>query len=296
MLAKISDSAIQGALVGAGLGTYSFKHLKNKWHVNVVNEGPRISPKLRQKAIATAEATNLARHLVNLGPNMLYPDSFCESAKTLFKGSKVKVTVWDEKKLQSEKLNLLYAVGASSAHQPRLLRLSFRHNKQKKAKTVFVGKGITFDSGGLDLKPPQYMRLMKKDMGGSASVLGLAYYLSQVSLKSNIDFYIALAENAVGANAFRPGDLYQSRKGHVVEIDNTDAEGRLALADAITMAIEDNEPDDLIDLATLTGAGKVALGADIASLFCNDDKLRKGLLKASQKTGDWSWPATSHAF
>lgn len=293
-LAKMPDTKVLGSLVGLGMAHYSFTDTQKTpeaLHFEVYHDGKKLQKSVLAEAHARSHATNLARHLVNLGPNQLHPLSYCDSAKKLFSKLGAKVEIWDEKKLEKENLNLLLAVGRAAESQPRLLRISHRpRGTSGKAKTVFVGKGITFDSGGLDIKPSQYMRLMKKDMGGSASVLGLAYYVCSQNLKQNIDFYIALAENAVGPKAFRPGDIYKTRKGHVVEIDNTDAEGRLALADALTVAIEENSPEVVIDLATLTGAGKVALGADIASLFANDNKLSSKLQKSAQRAGDPVWP------
>lgn len=293
-IAKMPEPKVLGALVGIGMSHYSFTETQKSSHAiqfESMLEGKKLSKALFTEAKARTYAVNLARHLVNLGPNQLHPVSYCASAKKLFSKLGAKVEIWDEKKLEKDQLNLLLAVGRASENQPRLLKISHRPRAASaKAKTVFVGKGITFDSGGLNLKPTQFMRLMKKDMGGSASVLGIAYYVCSSNLKQNIDFYIALAENAVGSKAFRPGDVYTTRKGLSVEIDNTDAEGRLALADALTMAIEENNPETVIDLATLTGAGKVALGSEVASLFSNDKKLTTKLQKSAQRAGDPVWP------
>jgi leucyl aminopeptidase len=294
---KLPEAAILGGLVGLELSQYSFKkatrELKDELHdVTIEAPGVRALPQLLKKAQRLGQAANLARHLVNLPPNELNPVSYAQAIQKLFASSrKIKVEVWDEKRLAKENLTLIGAVGQGSSTPPRLVRISYRPKGfAKTAPLVFVGKGITFDSGGLDIKPSNYMRLMKKDMGGSASVVGLAYWLEASAHQNPVDLYVALAENAIGSRSFRPGDVYKSRKGHSVEIDNTDAEGRLVLADAITVALEESKPKTLIDIATLTGAGKVALGTDVASLFCNDDKLQKALLASCQATQDWAWP------
>lgn len=292
---KISEDSLLGALVGIEMSQYSFKNsLAQLNSVQIKTNHKNINPILH-KAQRLGQSVNLARHLVNLPPNSLNPVDYAKSIQKLFsKSSKIKVDVWDEKRLSKENLNLLNAVGQGSNTPPRLVRISYRpvksNAKIKNVPLAIIGKGITFDSGGLDIKPSSFMRLMKKDMGGSASALGLAYWLETSAHSKPVDIYLALAENAIGSRSFRPGDVYVARNGHKVEIDNTDAEGRLALADAITVAIDVSKPEIIIDLATLTGAGKVALGSEVASLFCNDDKLQKDLLKSSQHTQDYAWP------
>ncbi|MEO0337123.1 MAG: leucyl aminopeptidase family protein, partial [Pseudomonadota bacterium] len=162
-----------------------------------------------------------------------------------------------------------------------------------KKPVALVGKGITFDSGGLDLKPPQFMRLMKKDMGGSAAVVGTLRWAIASGSKQPLDVYLSVAENSVSDEAFRPSDVITSRRGHKVEIDNTDAEGRLVLADALDVACGKSgkdKPQVVIDVATLTGAAKVALGKSIGALFSNTNSLRDKLQKAGAKSGDICWP------
>jgi len=274
--------------------TYRPRTSKLEPELSFTSNGRPVSAGVLKQAAALGRSVNFARHLVNLPPNDLNPPAYADAIKKLFAKSKtVSVEVWDEKRLKKEKLELMLAVGQGSATPPRLVKLRYRPTGAKGSKDpriVFVGKGITFDSGGLDIKPSAAMRLMKKDMGGSASVLGLAYWLESSGIKDNVDFYLALAENAIGSRSFRPGDIYTTRKGLSIEIDNTDAEGRLVLADALTIALEDCEPEYLIDLATLTGAGKVALGTELASLFATDDAFLKELLKSAQETEDLSWP------
>ncbi|MEO5668575.1 MAG: leucyl aminopeptidase family protein [Bdellovibrionota bacterium] len=294
---NLPEEALLGALVGLEMSHYSFRPRSFPYPVNTtLLSGGRVLPaSIVERGARLGRAVNFSRHLVNLPPNELNPPNYADAVKKLFAKSKtMSVEVWDETRLEKENLQLLLAVGSGSATPPRLVRLRYRPSgtkgKSGAPRIVFVGKGITFDSGGLDIKPASGMRLMKKDMGGSASVLGLAYWLEDSGVKDNVDFYLAMAENSMGDRAFRPGDVYKTRKGLTIEIDNTDAEGRLVLADALTVALEDAEPEYLIDLATLTGAGKVALGTELASLFATDDTFLKELLKSAQETEDLSWP------
>ncbi len=291
----LSEDSLVGALVGLEMSHYAYRAGSTPFpkQVSLLSSGRALPQATIEKASRLGQSVNLARHLVNLPPNDLNPPSYAESLKKLFSKSKtMTVEVWDESRLKKEKLDLILAVGQGSATPPRLVRLSYRPTAKasKTPRIVFVGKGITFDSGGLDIKPASAMRLMKKDMGGSASVVGLAYWLEKSGLKESVDFYLALAENSIGSRSFRPSDVFKTRKGLTIEIDNTDAEGRLVLADALTVALETSEPEYLIDLATLTGAGKVALGTELASLFASDDSFLKDLLKAGQESEDLSWP------
>ncbi|MBC7456724.1 MAG: hypothetical protein H7235_00485, partial [Bdellovibrionaceae bacterium] len=190
-------------------------------------------------AQTNAAAVQIARHMVNLPPNIIHPESI---EKTIIKdldfSKSTQIEVWDNSRCKKEGLNLLVAVGQGAPHAARLIHLKYRPTgtKKKNVKPIaFVGKGITFDTGGLDIKPSGAMRLMKKDMGGAAAVLGLAYWVDQTEFDKPCDFYLALAENSVDGNSMRPSDVYKSHAGHLVEIDNTDAEGRLVLADAMSV-------------------------------------------------------------
>ncbi|MFN8945511.1 MAG: leucyl aminopeptidase family protein, partial [Pseudobdellovibrionaceae bacterium] len=195
------------------------------------------------------------------------------------------------------------AVGKGAENPPCFIHIRYRPVKMNKNSRpiAFVGKGITFDTGGLDIKPSTAMRLMKKDMGGAASVLALAYWVDQMKYDRPCDFYLALAENGVDGKAFRPSDVIVSKAGYSVEIDNTDAEGRLVLADALCVAVNQvkkDEPEFVIDVATLTGAIKVALGAEVAGLFSNNNSLADELLKSSERFDDqmWRMPLVSKYF
>ncbi|MEQ9504650.1 MAG: leucyl aminopeptidase family protein [Hyphomonas sp.] len=181
---------------------------------------------------------------------------------------------------------MIHAVGRAATEAPRFLELEW--GKPGAPKIAFVGKGITFDSGGLNIKGGDGMRIMKKDMGGAAHAIALAEIVMGAGLPVHLKLYVSAAENAIAGNSFRPGDILSSRKGLTVEIDNTDAEGRLVLGDALTRASEE-DPDLLIDFATLTGAARVALGADLAPLYTDDEALAADILAASARTGDPVW-------
>jgi leucyl aminopeptidase len=284
------------AITGLEIALYRYKRIRKgeapSFTLTLKQKGKALSAKTVGERTHLGVAVNLARHLVNLPPNDLNPVTYAHFCEEFFKGIKsVDVEVWDEKRLHSEKMNLHLAVGQGSKTAPRMVRVSYRPVGGKKAPIAFVGKGITFDSGGLDIKPSSGMRLMKKDMGGSASVLGLAYWAACEGVKQPLDFYLALAENSISGDAFRPGDVFTARNGLSVEIHNTDAEGRLVLADVLDVAVTaDEKPRVVIDLATLTGAIKVALGSGLAGLFSNDQKLEETLTAAGEESGDLAWP------
>lgn len=289
-----------GALVGMDVASYNFrqfvdgKQLADLPRVSLKKSLGGLNKDLVKEARVRAKAVNVARHLVNLPPNDLNPSSFADIAsKKLGLPATVKASIWDAKKLVQEKMGLHVAVGQGAEHGPCMVHLKYRPTKKSKLKPVaFVGKGITFDTGGLDIKPSSAMRLMKKDMGGAASVLALATWVAESNYPGPVDFYLALAENAVDGKSFRPSDVITARNGLRVEIDNTDAEGRLVLADVLDVACStkgSDEPEYVIDVATLTGAIKVGLGAEIAGLFANDDELAQALTHAGQRAGDLNW-------
>lgn len=295
-----SDVQDLGVLVGFDVATYQFKSFINSKQladlptVVISKNGKALIKDIFVEAKAIAKSVNLARHLVNMPPNEINPKSFSELAQKGLKFNRsMKVEVWNKTRLEKERMGLHIAVGQGAEYGPAMVHLKYRPSGTKKNKPVaFVGKGITFDTGGLDIKPSSGMRLMKKDMGGAAAVLALALYVSESGYEHPCDFYLALAENSVDANSFRPGDVVTARNGMTVEIDNTDAEGRLVLADVIDVAAKkkgSDEPGMIIDVATLTGAIKVGLGADIAGLFCNDDDLAQQLTIAGQRSGDLNW-------
>ena len=292
-----SEAEQRGALVGLELGAYRFKQRRG---AKPVLDLPRlilhgVPGAILEAAHVLGVATNLARHLVNLPPNELNPTTYSEGLQELFGAyPAMTVSVWQGKKLVQERMGLLLGVGQAAAAGPALVHLKYRPKKIAKGvkPLAFVGKGITFDSGGLDIKDAGGMRLMKKDMGGSASLTGLAYWLAASDAAFPCDIYLALAENAVDQHSFRPGDILTARNGLTIEIDNTDAEGRLVLADALDVAVAAtgaDAPAAVINLATLTGAMRVALGLRIAGLFANDDDLARALLLSGQRTAEPAW-------
>lgn len=286
----LDEQSWAGCLTGLEMAPYHFvKNRSLKIQLFQFEKNPN-TQKLIKKYIQLGQGVNLARYLVDLPPGDKRPGDYSEFLKDLFsEKANCKLTIWDQKKLSKEKMGMILAVGGASVQPPRLVHLRYRSPQAKGKKAyAFVGKGITFDSGGLDVKPPNGMRWMKKDMGGSASLAGLALWVVNQKLALNCDFYFALAENAIDAHAFRPGDVITSRKGLKVEIDNTDAEGRLVLGDALTVATED-KPEFVIDVATLTGAIKVALGAETAGLFSNNDALADKLLNSATHAGEAIW-------
>lgn len=294
-----------GLLVGLEMGAYRYRQVRHgktaaRLPALVLHGVPAATV---ERAAALGTSVNLARHLVNVPAAELNPQTFADAAQTLFADARsTTVDVWTTGRLRDEGLGLLSAVGQGAAVGPALVHIHYRGpvaakaTAKAKAPLAFVGKGITFDSGGLDIKDASSMRLMKKDMGGAASVLGLAWWLEQSQLPLAADFYLALAENAVDQHSFRPGDVLTARSGLSVEIDNTDAEGRLVLADALHVALHGprsqkghTAPRAVIDLATLTGAMRVALGTRMAGMFATDDGLAAALLAAAQTRGEPAW-------
>lgn len=286
-----------GLFTGLEIASYVFRDLQTEKPLQNLPElwirqgRGKVDRSLVQAAQARGRAVNRARHFVNMPPNELNPTTFARIARSFELPKGAKIEVWDHKRLEKERMGLHLAVGRGSENPPCLIHLSWRPSvKTTLSPVALVGKGITFDTGGLDIKPSSGMRLMKKDMGGSAAVLATGLWAAEVNYPGPIDVYLALAENAVDANAFRPSDVITARNGARVEIDNTDAEGRLVLADALDVAVTAKDvPEIVIDVATLTGAIKVALGADLAGLFSNDDSLAESLNRAGQHAGDLNW-------
>ena len=234
-----------------------------------------------------AQAQIFSRDLANEPGCIINPQSLSEKALDLANRYNLICDVWDENKLKSENMGALLAVGSGSVNPPRLIHLTYKPKNPVK-KIALVGKGITFDSGGLDIKPENYMSTMKCDKTGACDVLGIIKGAVELNLNVEIHGFLAAAENMPSGSSYRPDDIIKARNGKTIEIDNTDAEGRLVLADALSLASELN-PDVIIDIATLTGACAVALGNWRAGLFVNNDKLSNDLLIASEKSGESLW-------
>ncbi|MBX9649088.1 MAG: leucyl aminopeptidase family protein [Xanthobacteraceae bacterium] len=233
-----------------------------------------------------AEAACLARDLINTPSNDMGPEELAAAAEGLAKryGASFKSIVGDD--LVAQNFPLIHAVGMASTRAPRLIDFSW--GDASHPKVTLVGKGVCFDTGGLDLKPSSGMLIMKKDMGGAANVLALAQMVMDAKLKVRLRVLIPAVENAVAGNAFRPLDIFKSRKGPTVEIGNTDAEGRLVLADALALADEE-KPDLLVDLGTLTGAARVALGPDLPPFYTNDETLAGDVASHAKSENDPLW-------
>ena len=280
----IGKTGLEEACIGWGLACYKFDLYKKSDEPLpqlVLPEGAD-----KERVNSTVEAIGLIRDLVNTPANDLGPEELEKAVRELGNAFDATVKVTDDKVLEKE-FPLVFAVGDSSPRRPRLIDLQWGNAKHPKV--TLVGKGVCFDTGGLDIKPSQYMALMKKDMGGAAHALGVARMVMGLNLPVRLRVLIPAVENSVSGAAFRPGDVFTSRKGIRVENTNTDAEGRLILADTLTYACEE-KPDLVIDFATLTGSARAALGASIPAMFSTSDKLAEELKKVSFKAEDPVWP------
>ncbi|BCL31164.1 leucyl aminopeptidase [Streptomyces aurantiacus] len=301
----IADAADAGA-VGEGvlLGAYSFDTYKEtakdgsgaKNGKAPLVEAALLGGKPRDKAFkaaveratAVSEELNRARDLINMPPNDLNPESFAAVAQAAAKEHGIKVQVLDEKALEKGGYGGILGVGAGSASAPRLVKLSYTSSKAKKH-LAFVGKGITYDSGGISLKPAGHNETMKCDMSGAAAVFAAVVAAARLGLEVNVTGWLALAENMPSGSATRPGDVLRMYSGKTVEVLNTDAEGRLVLADALAKASED-KPDAIVDVATLTGAMMLALGNRTFGVMANDDAFRSAVHEAAEEVGEAAWP------
>lgn len=239
----------------------------------------------RESVLRAARASFAVRDLVNTPASDMGPDELEQAARGVARAYKAKLRVVTGKPLERG-FPMIHAVGKASPRAPRLI--DFTWGPTRAPKVTLVGKGVCFDTGGLDIKPASGMALMKKDMGGAANVLGLAQMIMAAKLNVRLRVLIPAVENAIAGNAFRPGDVLTSRKGITVEIGNTDAEGRLVLGDALALADEE-QPDLLIDMATLTGAARVALGPDLPPFYTDDDALAEAIARAGREVNDPVW-------
>ncbi|GGW27157.1 MULTISPECIES: leucyl aminopeptidase [Streptomyces] len=300
----LTDAADLGAVAeGVALGAYSFdaykeqdKDAKAKKGKSPLAEATLLGGKPRDaahkaalaRAAAVTEELNRARDLINTPPNDLDPEAFAAVAQTAAKEHGIKVQILDEKALTKGGYGGILGVGAGSAAGPRLVKLSYTSSKAKKH-LAFVGKGITYDSGGISLKPAGHNETMKCDMSGAAAVLAAVVAVARLGLDVNVTGWLALAENMPSGSATRPGDVLRMFSGKTVEVLNTDAEGRLVLADALWAASQE-KPDAIVDVATLTGAMMLALGNRTFGIMANDDAFRSALHEAAEEVGEPAWP------
>ena len=291
-LSYITKSAIAYFLHGLKLKSYNFdkyktKKNKNSLHINVTG---KLKPDLRDqiKFKAIEDGTFYTRDLVSEPGNVLHPDEYAKRISSLKKYG-LKINIYDEKKLKKLGMNTLLGVGQGSVRGSYLVTMEWNGLKDKSNPLAFVGKGVCFDTGGISLKPAKFMEDMTYDMAGSAVVVGLMKTLALRKAKINAVGVVGLVENMPGGKALKPGDILKSYSGKTVEVLNTDAEGRLVLADALTYTEKKFNPKFIIDLATLTGAIIVSLGSEYAGLFSNNDKLSKQLVDVGENVEEKVW-------
>ena len=285
-------------LHGLKLKSYEFDIYKSKKKsrfisINVSGSKNKISNQKQLGFKALEEGTFFARDLVSEPGNILHPDEYVKRINSLKKFG-LKINIYDEKKLKKLGMNALLGVGQGSIRGSYLVTMEWNGAKNNSKPLAFVGKGVCFDTGGISLKPAKFMEDMTYDMAGSATVVGLMKNLALRKAKINVVGVVGLVENMIGGNAQRPGDIVKSYSGKTIEILNTDAEGRLVLADALTFTEKKFKPKFIVDLATLTGAIIVSLGSEYAGLFSNDDKLSKQLLTSGEKVDEKLWRMPLH--
>jgi leucyl aminopeptidase len=296
---SLTNVELEKTLHGAQLKSYDFsiyKSDKNKsfqTNLNVVGNNIKKTNFLRIKLKALLDGVFLTRDLVSEPGNILHPDEYAMRIAKLRKYG-LKVTILDQKKLKKLGCNALLGVGQGSIRGSYLVTIEWNGSKNKSKPLAFVGKGVCFDTGGISLKPAKFMEDMTYDMAGSATVVGLMKTLALRKSKINAVGVVGLVENMPGGNAQRPGDIVKSYSGKTIEVLNTDAEGRLVLADALTYTEQKFKPSLIVDLATLTGAIIVALGSEYAGLWSNNDKLSKQLSEAGEQVGEKLWRMPLH--
>ena len=293
------ESRIRALAEGLELGAYRFtKYLTGdrvpKKSIDAAclllsRKGPADAKKQVELGQKIAAGVNIARDLSNEPPNALHPEELAEAARKAGKEHKFKVAVFDHEEIQKQGMWLIHAVGRGSSHGPRLVHMSYVPAKKAKKKLCFVGKGITFDTGGISIKPAQGMGEMKHDMSGAANMVGLMAAVA--ALKPNVEVHaiVTSAENMPDGNTYRPGDIWPSYDGKSVEIINTDAEGRLVLADALAYAAREIKPDLMVDNATLTGACVVALGTTCSAFYASNEDTANRFAAAVKQAGEQMW-------
>jgi leucyl aminopeptidase len=301
-----AESAARALVDGAVLGGYEFLRYKSTTEggveeatVHLGDDLAREESGLRRAVVeesSIADTVVWTRDVANLPADTATPERLAEEARALGKELGLKVTVFDEKKLAEMHCGGLLAVGGGSAHPPRLIVLEYAGGSRRGRTVAVVGKGITFDSGGISIKPAAGMSYMKFDKSGAVAVLGILRAAATLKIAPRVIGVMACAENLPSGSAYRPGDVARTFNGKTIEVLNTDAEGRVVLSDALGFVVGQYRPDEVIDLATLTGAEVVALGDAMAGLVSTDDRLANGLLAASKATGEpvWRMPLTDY--
>ncbi len=305
--AKESSEALKAFIEGVVLGSYEYDELKHETKRKENQEsrlqelqlliGAKANPTTLKKsldeALIIAESTNLTRRLGDTPANYMNPEMLAGEAQKAAKGTAIKVTVWDRARIKKERFGGLLGVSLGGGPEPRFIIMEYKGGG-KKPMIALVGKGLTFDAGGISIKPSQGMDEMRYDMCGGAAVIGAMVAIARLKLKVNVTAYVPATENMLGPMANKPGDVLIARNGKSIEVLNTDAEGRLILADALSYASE-QKPAAIFDTATLTGAIVVALGNIHTGVFSNNDKLRKTIDTAAGKSGEqlWHMPVTA---
>lgn len=291
----IATAAVEGII----LGYYRFDKYKTEdddkkfkikeFTILTSDKKADIVAEKAQEAITICENTNIARDLVNDTTYEVQPERLADYARKIALSQKLRCTVISGRDVQKKGMNLLYEVGKGSVHDPHLVIIEYYGKKSSDEKVVLAGKGITFDVGGVHLKPTGYLEMMRFDMAGAAAVIGTMKALCELNVKRNVIAVIPMCENMIGKLAYKPGDIIRSYSGKTVEVVNTDAEGRLILADAIAYAVDKYNPTAVIDIATLTGSSMATFGEHIAAIIGNNKELAARMFKAGQRTHELTW-------
>jgi len=288
---EVNKENITAIIEGFILGGYEFNNYKSKAKKQKIKniylscENVKELTSLFEEAIIIAEATCFTRDIVNTAPDDMYPEVMAKVAKKLARENGLECNILGKQELKRERCNAMLAVGRASRHDSKLIHLAYKPKNAKKIISL-VGKGLTYDSGGLSLKPATSMVTMKMDKAGACAVLGIIKAVSELKLDVEVHAFVGAVENMIGGNAYKPDDVLVSRKGDTIEVRNTDAEGRLVLADVLDYAQDKTKPDYLFDFATLTGACMVALGQYTTGVMGHSSKLKHDLGKASKKAGE----------
>lgn len=297
--AMAQSDVIKGISEGLLLSNYAFHALKQESIKNdkpvmleevTMVEGSKADLAIANKCATICDSVNFVRDLVNGNADDVTPQHLVAVARGLEKTCKhVKTTAFDKKQIEKEKMGLLLAVNRGSSLDPAFIIIEYKGNPKSSDRTVVVGKGVTYDTGGLLIKPRGSMETMKEDMAGGAAALGIIHAIAALELKINVTAVIPTTENSIGSKSYKPGDVYKSYAGKTIEIVDTDAEGRLVLADALAYAVKNLKPTRIIDMATLTGAIMIALGDEASGLMSNNDVLADLLVRAGSETGERVW-------